>query len=118
MAPTLRESPWTAYAAVAGVLLLAVAWGPTPALRNIGWIAVFAALMALGVTMLRRQTADEFPAGAGGAAVAVAAGSATVVPDRLDELERLVALHDKGSLTDDEFAAEKNLLATTTPERG
>src|SRR4051812_25603202 len=62
MAPTLRESPGTAYAVAGGILLICVAWGPTPALRNIGWIAVFAALIAFGVTMLRRQTEAEFPA--------------------------------------------------------
>jgi hypothetical protein len=113
MAPTLRESPGTAYAAVGGLLLVVVAWGPTPAFRNIGWIAVFAALAALGITMLRRETAIEFPA-----VQAAAAGSATRVNGRLDELERLVALHDSGELTDDEFAAEKKQLATTTPEGG
>jgi hypothetical protein len=109
MAPTLRESPGTAYAAVAGVLLLLVAWGPTPALRNILWILVFAGLLALGVTMLRRETALEFPAGA-----AAAGAAGTAVPGRLDELERLVALHDRGGLTDEEFAAEKTLLATNS----
>ena len=62
LAPSLRESPAVAYAAVGGVLLLVVIWGPTPAFRNIWWILVFAALLALGVTMLRRETALEFPA--------------------------------------------------------
>jgi hypothetical protein len=60
-APTLRDSPAIAYAAVGGLLLVLVIWGPTPALRQIGWIVVFAALLALGVTLLRRQTALEFP---------------------------------------------------------
>jgi cytochrome b561 len=112
MAPTLRESPATAYVAVGGVLLLLVAWGPTPALRNILWIAVFAGLLALGVTMLRRETAIEFPAlaSAGGSGPA----TATIAPGRLDELERLVALHDRGDLTDQEFAAEKTVLATNS----
>jgi len=31
-------------------------------LRNVWWILVFAVLLALGVTMLRRETALEFPA--------------------------------------------------------
>jgi hypothetical protein len=61
LAPELRDSPGVAYGAVGGVLLLVVAWGPTPAFRNIWWILVIAALLALGVTMLRRQTAQEFP---------------------------------------------------------
>ena len=60
LAPSLRDSPAVAYLAVGGVLALVVLWGPTPALRNIWWILVFAALLALGVTMLRRETAVEF----------------------------------------------------------
>ena len=35
--------------------------GSDPAFRNIWWILVFAVLLALGVTMLRRETAREFP---------------------------------------------------------
>jgi hypothetical protein len=62
LAPSLRDSPAVAYATVGGVLLLLVAWGPTPALRNVWWILVFAVLLAFGVTMLRRETALEFPA--------------------------------------------------------
>jgi hypothetical protein len=57
----LRESPAVAYSAVGAVLLLVVLWGPTPAFRNLWWILVFAVLLALGVTMLRRETAREFP---------------------------------------------------------
>ncbi|MGZ6579353.1 MAG: hypothetical protein ACXVEW_13470, partial [Solirubrobacteraceae bacterium] len=61
LAPSLRDSPALAYGAVGAVLLLVVLWGPTPAFRNVWWILVFAALLALGVTMLRRETAREFP---------------------------------------------------------
>ena len=61
LAPSLRESPAVAYSAVGAVLLLVVLWGPTPAFRNVWWILVFAVLLALGVTMLRRETAREFP---------------------------------------------------------
>ncbi len=61
LAPPLRDSPAVAYAAVGGLLLLVVLWGPTPAFRNVWWILVFAGLLALGVTMLRRETQREFP---------------------------------------------------------
>jgi hypothetical protein len=61
-APTLRDYPAIAYGAAGLLLLLLIAWGPTPAFRQLVWIALFAALLALGVTMLRRQTAVEFPA--------------------------------------------------------
>ena len=36
--------------------------GPATRRSNIWWIPFFAALLALGVTMLRRETALEFPA--------------------------------------------------------
>jgi hypothetical protein len=61
IAPSLHESPAVAYSVVGGVLLLLVLIGPTPAFRSIVWILVFAVLLAYGVTMLRRQTALEFP---------------------------------------------------------
>jgi hypothetical protein len=61
MAPGLRDRPAVAYLVVAGVLLLLVVWGPAPALRNPWWILLFVLLLALGVTMLRRETAAEFP---------------------------------------------------------
>jgi hypothetical protein len=60
-APELRESPWVAYVVAGGLLLALVVWGPTPAFRQLAWILLFAALLALGVTVLRRQTAVEFP---------------------------------------------------------
>ena len=61
LAPSLRDSPALAYGVAGAVLLLVVLWGPTPAFRSIWWILVFAVLLALGVTMLRRETAREFP---------------------------------------------------------
>src|SRR5512132_2154353 len=60
-APELRDNPAVAYAAAGGLLLALVVWGPTPAFRQLAWILLFAALLALGVTVLRRQTAVEFP---------------------------------------------------------
>jgi hypothetical protein len=88
-------------------------------------ILIFAGLIALGVAMLRRDTAREFPdtrsgdamrelrsrwfaARNRGPAVAVAGNGGR--SSRLDEIERLIALHDKGDLTDAEFAAEKKQL--------
>ena len=79
IAPTLRESPAVAYAVPGFVLLLVVLWGPTPAFRNIVTVLLFAGLLALGVTMLRRETAREFPPG----------GPGGVSSARLDEVERL-----------------------------
>ena len=137
LAPSLRDSPAVAYAAVGGVLLLVVIWGPTPALRNIWWILVFAALLALGVTMLRRETALEFPGtqhgqalhdfaaqqaeapdGSAASAQTTATSTRTGDPDdvaaaplsssgRVETIERLAGLRDRGAITDDEYEAEK-----------
>jgi Short C-terminal domain len=122
---------------VGAVLLLVVLWGPTPAFRNVWWILVFAALLALGVTMLRRETAREFPEIEHGQALhdlqaqrahsragqsaspAVPSTQATVgnsgttarspAPSlgRVETLERLAALRDRGAITNDEYQAEK-----------
>jgi hypothetical protein len=126
LAPTLQHTPAAAYGAAGVALLLVTAWGPTPAFRNVVTILLFGVLLALGVTMLRRETALEFPhaehgdamsqlrqrraraASSAPKATAPAAGTGT----RLDELNQLVALHDRGDLTDDEFAAEKLHLGT------
>jgi hypothetical protein len=109
LAPSLRDHPGAAYAAVGGVLLLVVVWGPTPAFRQLAWIALFAALLAVGVTALRRQTAVEFAGIPDGATGGERAGAR---PGKnggsLDELERLAELHDRGALTDEEFAAQKS----------
>ena len=61
LAPYLRE-PLMAYGALALVILLLLAWSPTPAARS--WITtpILIALAVAGVEVLRRQTAREFPA--------------------------------------------------------
>ncbi len=61
LAPWLRE-PRLAYGAVGVVLLLLVAWGPTPAFRRPIAVAFLALLLFLGMRALRRQTAEEHPA--------------------------------------------------------
>jgi len=137
LAPSLRDSPAVAYSAVGGALLLLVLIGPTPAFRNVVWVLVLAVLFAFGVTMLRRQTAVEFAGIQHGQALrdfqhhrATARARTTapapppaVVPriagpaasnpapaptgGHVDTLERLAALRAHGSITDEEFAAEK-----------
>ena len=110
LAPELRENPAVAYLAVGGLLLIVVAWGPTPAFRNIWWILVIAALLALGVTMLRRQTAQEFPRIEQGETTAAPAQVAPVPAAggaRVDSLERLAALRDRGAITSEEYEKEK-----------
>jgi hypothetical protein len=115
-----------AYVAAYIALLLVILWGPTPATRQIPYIIGFIVLLALGIEALRRQTAREFPdAQASDSMQAIrdlygkrprpdtpTAGAvpATGMGAHLDELERLSVLHDRGSLTDAEFASEKAVL--------
>jgi len=137
MAPSLRVHAALVYSAVGALLLLVVLWGPTPAFRNVWWILVFAVLLALGVTMLRRETAREFPgiehgqalrdfqaqraqARTGNAAPAQFTATGATVGEsgrveptpgggtgRVETLERLAALRDRGAITNDEYQAEK-----------
>jgi uncharacterized membrane protein len=62
MAPAMREYEGEAYAVLAAVLLLIVAWGPIPGTRKVIPVLIMAALSALGLRELRRQTMEEFPA--------------------------------------------------------
>jgi hypothetical protein len=61
LAPWL-EQPRIAYGAVALIMLLLVAWGPTPAFRRPLAVVLLAGLLFLGMKALRRQTALEHPA--------------------------------------------------------
>jgi Short C-terminal domain len=126
LAPTLRDEPALVYAGMEGMLLLTVIWGPTPALRELATILVFAALLAFGVALLRRQTAREYPdaqrgdamrrlrsLSTGGLRHGASGEQSATFARKLDELERLAVLHNRGDLTDEEFAAEKARLAAS-----
>ena len=127
LAPELRHRPFVVYGALAIVYLLVLAWGPTQATRAPVGIIGIAILLVLGVELLRRQTAREFPdarredtgerirAGVG----AVRGGFSrrergspepTEGATRVAELERLAALHERGALTDAEYDAQKGLV--------
>jgi hypothetical protein len=126
LAPTLRERPAFSYIAAYVVLLLVIFWGPTPATRQFTWIILFIVLLGVGVHVLRRQAATEFPTAQHGDTMrSMRAWNAQrqqpVTPTpvlaqtepnggRIAELERLATLHDDGALTDAEFAAEKAVL--------
>ncbi|HEY6397020.1 MAG TPA: SHOCT domain-containing protein [Solirubrobacteraceae bacterium] len=126
LAPTLRHRPIATYIAAYIALLLVILWGPTPATRQIPYIIGFIVLLAIGVRALRRQTDREFPdAQPGDSMRAIRSWNAerraprapTVDPapagpnaGRVAELERLALLHDRGALTDAEFATEKAVL--------
>jgi len=69
-APWMREHAAGSYVAAGVLLLLVILWGPTPATRELLPVLGFAALAALGVTLLRRQTEAEFPNAPPGEAMA------------------------------------------------
>jgi hypothetical protein len=61
LAPSLREHAGAAYAVLAVLLLLIVAWGPIPATHKVIPVLIMSSLAAFGLHLLRRQTLEEFP---------------------------------------------------------
>ncbi len=62
LAPYLRDRPDLVFGATGVVLLLFFLWGPIEAAHKLVGILLIACLTLLGVELLRRQTAAEFPA--------------------------------------------------------
>ncbi len=129
LAPHFRARPALVYWITAALLVLVFIWGPIPATRNLVTMLVFTILAFAGAYVLQRQIAEEFPdaepvsiraamsdlghslgekMGRARAATAPAGGGTSTAA----ELERLAALHDRGSLTDAEYAsAKRDVLA-------
>jgi hypothetical protein len=133
LAPYLRE-PRFAWGAFGVIVLVLLAWAPTPAFRQVIPALVLIVLLALGVEALRRQTAREFPnatpghsfrrmrgwvsgTGARGAPShqAQTAGSDEPADARLDKLERLGRMRDDGLLDASEYTSEKAKLLADEP---
>jgi hypothetical protein len=115
LAPAFRDHPVAVHATLAVVLLILLAWGPTGTPRRFITLVIVAVLAFVGLELLRRQTVREFPEAVGHydfhwPGRGRASGGAT--SDRVESLERLSALHERGALTDEEYEAEKALLAT------
>ena len=105
------------------MLLLLLVWAPVPATRDPVMIIVLGTLGAIGIEALRRIVAREFPdaterdlgdrigVGLRSAYHGVRGGTPeAAVEARYSSLERLASLHDRGAISDDEFAAEKETL--------
>jgi hypothetical protein len=121
--PYLRD-PSVAFGAYALVLLLLIVWGPVPATRDPVLVAVLGSLGAIGIEALRRIVAREFPEATerdlggrigGGLRTAYHGVRHATPPEaaadaRYSSLERLASLHDRGAISDDEFASEKESL--------
>ena len=116
------------WSAVAAILLFLIIWEPIRAFRNPFGLLLIIALVVAGVELLRRQIAREYPdaqapdveqwARNSAERLRAAAGrlrrdararmpAPTPETSRIEELERLTALHERGALTDEEFAEEK-----------
>jgi hypothetical protein len=138
VAPYMRDRPEIIYGFVALLFLLMAAWGPTPAFRQPISLLIIAVLLIIGVQALRRQTEDEFPdarlgegeglgetwgrmrSSMAGRASGLSAGmqrggattpaAATPEDTRLERLERLGSLRERGILSDAEFERQKQEL--------
>jgi hypothetical protein len=129
LAGPMAERAAYVWYAVAAILLLLIVWEPIRAFRNPFGLLVIIALVVAGVELLRRQIAREYPdaqapdveewARNSAERLRVAAGRLrrgararvpTSEPSRIEQLERLAALHERGALTDEEFAEEKAAL--------
>ncbi len=115
-APYLRERPGATYAAVAVLFLALVLWAPVTAFQKPIGLILLAVLMVVGTEALRRQAAGEFPdATFGGIGDRVrvsipgrtAAAQAPATQTKIDKIERLSELKEKGALTEEEFESAK-----------
>ncbi|MDX6605384.1 MAG: hypothetical protein QOF23_1893, partial [Solirubrobacterales bacterium] len=114
-APYLRERPGATYAVVALVFLALILWAPVVAFHKLIGLILLAVLMVLGTEALRRQAGAEFPdATFGGfgdrmrASVPGRAATEPTVPageSKVDQIERLSALRDKGALSEEQYEA-------------
>ena len=77
-------------------------------------VVILVILAFVGLEILRRQTVRDFPNEVGHYDFhwRRRSGSGASADERVESLERLAALHESGALTDDEYEAEKALLAT------
>ena len=108
--PVLREHPEAVWGLYAFLVLLVLIWGPIRATRNLVGIIVLVGLSALGLWAFRRATLLEFPDEPWGGWRLRRRLRASEEDERVDQLERLTALHQQGALTKQEFEAEKAAL--------
>jgi putative oligomerization/nucleic acid binding protein len=112
LAPVLG-APELAFGLLGGLLFLLHWWGPTIETREWRGVALIAVGSAVGLEILRRTTAREFPGTSLDEAWASLRKRVTVPSghgDDVDRLERLARLHESGALSDEEFTAAKRKL--------
>ncbi len=118
LAPAFRDHPVRAWAVMAlGALLVALYQPPGTPRRSIGLVLLVVVAFA-GLEALRRQSVGENPDATEGVWAGISglrgrSWGRRGRPDpgaRLEQLERLTALHDRGGLTDSEYEREKALV--------
>lgn len=128
LAPWLREARF-AYGGLAVIVLLVIAWGPTPATQKVVPVLFMIVLLGVGTEVLRRQAARENPEASREATlhhlrtwlsglagrVGSARSTSTGEGDRTAELERLGRLRKEGILDAAEFEREKLRILGNTP---
>jgi hypothetical protein len=97
LAPVLNEQQGIVWGSVGFIYVLLILWGGTHALRVWWGILLLAALIAIGVAALRRQTLHEFPP-------QVPAASPAMQNPALTHLDKL---HDAGAIGDGESEPAK-----------
>jgi hypothetical protein len=133
LAPTFRERPAVVWSVFTAVALIALILFPPPGPRQLVLDLVLIALAGGGLEALHRKTEREFPKAMGddgtesirerarrarakagsrlGSAInGLGDGDRDADDIRLDRLERLGELEQKGILTDEEFRAEKQRI--------
>jgi hypothetical protein len=128
IAPFLREHPAESYAIALGVMVLIFIWNPIHATGTPAGIIVFTLLALVGMYVLRRQTAEEFPdARLGDAtqklrarvhAIRTRREGARTSPSAAEntipeQLRQLADLRDHGAISADEYQAAKAQLLHT-----
>jgi hypothetical protein len=131
LTPYLRD-PAIAYGTYAGIVLVLLVWAPVPAASDPITAIILIVLGAIGIEALRRLAVRDFPdhterdlghrlhqsashawaslRGHNAHEAAPEPAPSGAAAARYADLERLAALHDKGVLTDTEFAREKTAL--------
>jgi hypothetical protein len=129
IAPFLREHPLESYAITLGIMVLIFIWEPIPATGKPAGIIVFTVLALVGMFVLRRQTAEEFPDVEMGATTrrlrawmsSLRGGRKQPTPapplngesSIPQQLQQLADLRDHGAISADEYQAAKAQLLHT-----